>query len=35
MDFYEVLEKALVLLKRHGRVSYRALRLQFQLDDGV
>jgi hypothetical protein len=33
MDFYEVLEQILVLLQRHGRVSYRALKLQFQLDD--
>ncbi len=33
MDFYEVLEQVLVLLQRHGRVSYRALRRQFDLDD--
>jgi class 3 adenylate cyclase/tetratricopeptide (TPR) repeat protein len=33
MDFYEVLEQVLVLLQRHGRLSYRALKLQFQLDD--
>ncbi len=33
MDFYEVLEQVLVLLQRHRRVSHRALKLQFQLDD--
>jgi class 3 adenylate cyclase/tetratricopeptide (TPR) repeat protein len=33
MDFYEVLEQVLVLLQRHGRVSYRALKRQFDLDD--
>jgi class 3 adenylate cyclase len=33
MDFYEVLEQVLVLLQQHGRVSYRALKRQFDLDD--
>ena len=33
MDFYEVLEHVLVLLQRHGRVSYRALKRQFNVDD--
>jgi class 3 adenylate cyclase/predicted ATPase len=33
MDFYEVLEQALDLLRRRGRVAYRALKLQFNLDD--
>jgi class 3 adenylate cyclase/predicted ATPase len=33
MTFYEVLEQVIVLLQRHGRVSYRALRRQFSLDD--
>ena len=33
MDFYAVLEHVLVLLQRHGRVSYRALKRQFDLDD--
>ncbi len=33
MDFYEVLNQVLVLLQRHGRVSYRALKRQFNLDD--
>ena len=33
MDFYEVLEQALDILQRRGRVAYRALKLQFNLDD--
>jgi class 3 adenylate cyclase/predicted ATPase len=33
MDFYEVLEQALDILQRRGRVAYRALKLQFHLDD--
>ena len=33
MDFYNVLERVLILLQRHGRVSYRALKRQFDLDD--
>ena len=33
MDFYEVLERVLALLQRHRRVSYRALKVQFALDD--
>ncbi len=33
MDFYEVLEQVLILLQRHGRVTYRALKVQFKLDD--
>ncbi len=33
MDFAEVLEKVLDLLQRQGRVSYRALKLRFQLDE--
>src|SRR5215831_10011524 len=33
MDFYEVLERVLELLQRHRRVSYRALKVQFELDD--
>ena len=35
MDFAEVLEKVLELLQRQGRVSYRALKLRFQLNDEV
>jgi TOMM system kinase/cyclase fusion protein len=33
MTFYDVLEQVLALLQRHQRVSYRALKRQFQLDD--
>jgi class 3 adenylate cyclase len=33
MTFYEVLEQVVALLQRHGRMSYRALKRQFQLDD--
>lgn len=33
MEFYEVLEQVLALLQRHGRVTYRALKRQFSLDD--
>lgn len=35
MDFAEVLEKVLELLQRQGRVSYRALKLRFELNDEV
>jgi len=33
MDFYAVLDQALALLRQRGRVSYRALKRQFDLDD--
>jgi hypothetical protein len=33
MVFYAVLEQVLDLLRRRGRVSYRALKVQFNLDD--
>ena len=33
MDFYDVLDKVQGLLKQRGRVSYRALKVQFQLDE--
>src|SRR5712691_11589300 len=33
MEFYELLEQVLDLLRRRGRVSYRALKVQFHLDD--
>src|SRR2546430_9933894 len=33
VDFYTVLDQILVLLRQRGRVSYRALKRQFQLDD--
>ena len=32
MDFYTVLDQAVDLLRQRGRVTYRALKLQFQLD---
>jgi hypothetical protein len=33
MEFYELLERVLELLRQRGRVSYRALKAQFHLDD--
>jgi class 3 adenylate cyclase/tetratricopeptide (TPR) repeat protein len=33
MDFYAVLDAVLELLQRHKRVTYRALKRQFELDD--
>ena len=33
VTFDEVLEQALEMLRRRGRVSYRALQVQFQPDD--
>src|SRR5262245_50074758 len=33
MDFYEVLDQVITLLQRQQRVSYRALKRQFGLDD--
>jgi class 3 adenylate cyclase len=33
MTFYEILEQVIALLQRHGRLSYRALKVQFALDD--
>src|SRR5918911_5744969 len=33
MGFYAVLDQILVLLRQRGRVSYRALKRQFDLDD--
>jgi class 3 adenylate cyclase/predicted ATPase len=35
MDFYELLDEVLELLRRRGRVTYRALKRQFHLDDEV
>ena len=32
MTFYEMLEQVIALLQRHGRLSYRALTVQFKLD---
>src|SRR5215831_8224528 len=33
MDFYDILDQVLALLKQRGRASYRALKVQFRLDD--
>ena len=33
MTFEEMLDQALAMLQRRGRVTYRALTLQFSLDD--
>src|SRR6266446_3298430 len=33
MDFYAILDQVLDLLQQRGRVSYRALKIQFKLDD--
>jgi class 3 adenylate cyclase/tetratricopeptide (TPR) repeat protein len=33
MDFYAVLDQVLALLRQRGRVTYRALKLQFKLND--
>jgi hypothetical protein len=33
MTFEEILDQAMALLQRRGRVTYRALKLQFNLDD--
>jgi hypothetical protein len=33
MDFYELLDDVLTLLHQRGRVTYRALKRQFHLDD--
>ena len=33
MDFYEVLDQVIDLLRQRGRASYRALKVQFTLDD--
>src|SRR5207244_5765505 len=33
MDFYAVLDEIRTLLQRRGRVTYRALKVQFHLDD--
>src|SRR4029453_2323752 len=33
MAFEEILDQAIAMLQRRGRVTYRMLRLQFQLDE--
>src|SRR5262249_54172312 len=35
MTFEEILDQAIVLLQRRGRVTYRTLKRQFQLDDAA
>jgi len=35
MDFYELLDRVLELLRQRERVTYRALKRQFHLDDEV
>jgi len=35
MTFEEILDQALDMLRRRGRVSYRALKVQFHLDDDL
>jgi hypothetical protein len=33
MRFYAILDQVIDLLRRRGRVTYRALRREFQLDE--
>ncbi len=33
MTFEEILDQAIAMLQRRGRVTYRALKRQFHLDD--
>src|SRR5215470_4263327 len=33
MDFYDILDQVIDLLKQRGQASYRALKVQFHLDD--
>jgi len=33
MNFYSVVDQAIALLRQRGRVTYRALKRQFALDD--
>jgi hypothetical protein len=35
MTFEELVDQAIAMLERRGRVTYRALKRQFQLDDNV
>ena len=35
MDFYDVIDQAVDLLRGRGRVTYRALQRQFALDDAT
>src|SRR5262245_24132276 len=33
MEFYEVLDRVVAILRERGRVTYRGLKREFQLDD--
>ena len=33
MGFYEILDQVVDLLRRRGRVTYRALKREFQVDE--
>jgi len=33
MDLYAIIDQIEALLQKHGRVSYRSIKLQFKLDD--
>ena len=33
MDLYEIIDQIEALLQKHGRVSYRSIKLQFTLND--
>src|SRR5712671_4081022 len=33
MDLYEVIDQVAALLRKRGRLAYRALKVQFQLDE--
>ena len=35
MTFEELVDQAIAMLERRGRVTYRALKRQFQFDDDV
>jgi hypothetical protein len=35
MTFEEILDQAVAMLQRRGRVTYRALKAQFQLDEDL
>ena len=35
MDFYAILDQVVALLRQRQRVTYRALKRHFQLDDAV
>ena len=35
MTFEEILDQAVAMIQRRGRITYRALQAQFQLDDDL